>query len=235
MILKAILMASFLCATLQLHAELSDSFEQIKAKAKAGDIDAQRHMAKMYGTGLGVETNFVEAVKWARKAAEQGYSGAQVNLGHCYEMGQGVPQDYVEAVRWYRKAAGHGLPEAQHNLAGCFANGQEAVKWFLKAAEQGNVVAQHALGRVYYAGDSSLKDYTQAFKWLSLAAAQGSKESAQMLEELKVFMNSKEISESQRLVKEFQPHKTQSGTTTSEPFREFVPVKEKVKPGSSSK
>src|SRR5215472_11981768 len=84
-----------LCATVQLRAELSDSFDQIKAKAEAGDVDAQMHLANMYGTGLGVETNFVEAAKWIRKAADKGDAAAQFNLGVCYGEGRGLSQDYV--------------------------------------------------------------------------------------------------------------------------------------------
>src|SRR3974390_805842 len=82
-----------LSATLQLHAESSDSFEQTKAKAEAGDIDAQKQMAKMYAKGVGVETNFVEAVKWLRKAADKGDAQAQLTLGVFLENGQGLPQD----------------------------------------------------------------------------------------------------------------------------------------------
>src|SRR5215831_18843044 len=95
--------AFLLCVTFQLRAELSDSFEQIKAKAEAGDIDAQKHMAKMYGAGLGVETNFVEAAKWLRKAADKGDAMSQSNLGAFYLGGLGVRQDYAEAVKWFRK------------------------------------------------------------------------------------------------------------------------------------
>lgn len=57
--------------------------------------------------------NYLEAVKWYRKAAEQGYANAQYNLGWCYDLGRGVARDYVEAAKWYRKAAAQGHSTAQ--------------------------------------------------------------------------------------------------------------------------
>ena len=62
--------------------------------------------------------DYVEAVKWYRKAAEQNHAEAQYNLGICYAGGQGVEKDYVEAVKWFRKAAEQNDAEAQYSL-GC--------------------------------------------------------------------------------------------------------------------
>lgn len=39
---------------------------------------------------LWADTNYEEAVKWYRKAAEQGYAGAQFELAGCYAEGKGV-------------------------------------------------------------------------------------------------------------------------------------------------
>ena len=46
--------------------------------------------------------NYVKAVEWYRKAADQGYSPAKNNLGDCYAVGKGVEQDYVKAAEWFR-------------------------------------------------------------------------------------------------------------------------------------
>ena len=48
-----------------------------------------------------VETNYTEAVKWYRRAANQGLQLAQFALGGCYEFGYGVPIDNVEAYKWF--------------------------------------------------------------------------------------------------------------------------------------
>src|SRR5215472_717039 len=111
--LKLGLLVSLLWATLQLHAETPTSFEEIKAKAEAGDIDAQKHLATMYAEGIGVETNFVEAAKWDLKAADNGDAKSQFNLGFRFDKGLGVRQDYADAVKWYLKAAEQGYPAAQ--------------------------------------------------------------------------------------------------------------------------
>jgi hypothetical protein len=55
------------------------------------------------GTRFWGTDDYVEAVKWYRKDAEQGYANAQYEFGICYREGRGVPQDYVEAVKWFRK------------------------------------------------------------------------------------------------------------------------------------
>jgi TPR repeat protein len=69
-----------------------------------------------YANGRGVPKDYVEAVKWVRKAAEQNDVPAQSVLGICYFKGQGVKKDYTEAVKWFRKAAEQNDVRAQNNL-----------------------------------------------------------------------------------------------------------------------
>ena len=44
----------------------------------------------MYVNGQGVQQDYVEAVKWFRRAADQGNAGAQLNLGFSIHNGKGV-------------------------------------------------------------------------------------------------------------------------------------------------
>ena len=60
--------------------------------------------------------DYVSAVQWYRKAAEQGHRGAQERLGWCYRLGYGVTKDKTEATKWYRKAAEQGHKPAQEAL-----------------------------------------------------------------------------------------------------------------------
>ena len=124
--------------------------------------------------------DYIEAVKWYRKAAEQGNAKAQCNLGVCYGNGRGVSKDESEAVKWYRKAAEQGNANAQFNLGVCYDNGRgvskdesEAVKWYRKAAEQGYAAAQCNLGWCYKYGCGVSKDESEAVKWYRKAAEQG--------------------------------------------------------------
>ena len=47
----------------------------------------------MYDFGRGVSQDYIQAMKWFRKAAGQGDDEAQFELGSAYAEGQGVPQD----------------------------------------------------------------------------------------------------------------------------------------------
>jgi TPR repeat protein len=78
----------------------------------------------MYANGQGVPQDYVQAVSWYRKAAEQGDADAQFGLGTMYFNGRGVPQDYAQAVSWFRKAAAQGDAKAQNSLGVMYANGQ---------------------------------------------------------------------------------------------------------------
>ena len=70
-----------------------------------------------YATGLGVEKDIPEAVRWFKAAAEQGHEKSQVMLGTMYETGDGVAKDPDEAARWFRKAAAQGNQRAIESLA----------------------------------------------------------------------------------------------------------------------
>ena len=67
----------------------------------------------------GKQKDYVKAVEWYRKAAEQGNANAQYILGICYQNGKGVVENSSEAVKWYRKSAEQGHAYAQCNLGYC--------------------------------------------------------------------------------------------------------------------
>ena len=118
-------------------------------------------------------------MKWFRKAAEKGVANAQYDLGTMYVIGQGVSQNY-----------------------------QEAESWFRKAAEKGDARAQIKLGRMYAEGQGVSQDYVQAHKWINLAASR-TKENAVYFrfarEELAEKMTASQVTEAQRLAREWQP------------------------------
>ena len=92
-------------------------FTEAMRLAEQGDAKAQLDLSEMYYSGEGVAQDHVEAVKWARKAADQGAVEALMMLGYIYESGEGeVTQDYAEAMKWYRKAAEQGSVDAEDAL-----------------------------------------------------------------------------------------------------------------------
>lgn len=113
-------------------------------------------LGAMYKNGCGVTQDYVQAVFWFRKAAEQGHELAQLGLAGMYACGHGVEQDDEQYLYWFHRAAEQGGPKAQFDLGYHYELGldpveqdhQQAVYWFRKAAEQGATEAQDALERI---------------------------------------------------------------------------------------
>jgi TPR repeat protein len=187
-------------------------FEELKAKAEAGDADSEYQLGFRYSNGDGVPKDFSKAVKWLRKAADQSNVQAETALGYCYATGQGVAKEQTEAAKWYRKAAEQNFAPAEFNLGNCYANGQgvakddkEAVKWYRKAAEQNFAQAQISLALSYALGQGVVKDYVESYKWTLLAASQGDKDAKETMPILENNMSREQIAEGQKVARNFKP------------------------------
>lgn len=75
--------------------------EELQAKAKKGDIEAQFQLGWKYHIGEGVVQDYEQAVYWYRIAAKQGNSWAQNNLGVLYNNGEGVKINKQLAYIYY--------------------------------------------------------------------------------------------------------------------------------------
>lgn len=106
--------------------------------------------------------------------AEAGDVSAQYSLGMMYATGEGVTQNY-----------------------------QQAVYWWQKAAERGNTAAQFDLGVMYANGEGVTQDYVQAHKWWNIASTNGHLKAREYRGPLAKVMTSKQITEAQRLAKEW--------------------------------
>jgi TPR repeat protein len=124
------------------------TFQQYKAEAEKGDLDAMHKLGWAYEHGAGTNRNFTEALRWYRKAAEAGHAVSQEELGQAYLHGDGVAID-----------------------------AKEAVKWLEMAALQGRGGSQFALAE-YYGGDLRFvtSKYIEAYAWAHLFAAHQPKE-----------------------------------------------------------
>ena len=159
---------------------ISNVLRELRARAVAGDADAQYKMGGIFFRGQEVEQDYAESEKWFRLAASQGQPQAQFNLGMLYDTGQGLAQDHTEAVKWYRLAANKGLALAQLNLGvacatgqGVLKNEQEAARWTRLAAEQGEMQAQFNLAVMYANGQGVPRDFIEAYRWAQRSSAQG--------------------------------------------------------------
>jgi TPR repeat protein len=182
----------------------------LKGKAEEGDAEAQSRLGTCYAFGQGVATNYVEALKWWRKAAVQNDALAQCSLGICYYLGQGLDKNYAEAVKWYRKAAEQNNPEAQYSLGVCYGEGQgvakdnaEAIKWYRRAAGQNHTRAQYNLGVSYHLGQGVPKDDVEAYAWSNLAARTASGAAANC-DDLEKSMSPQQVAAAKKRAKEWQ-------------------------------
>jgi TPR repeat protein len=121
-----------------------------------------------------VEKDYVEAVAWFLKAAEQKFAPAQFKLGICFENGQGVEKNSVEAMRWFHEAA-----------------------------ELNDGDAQGILGDRYAAGKGVERNFEKAYAWYNLAAVT-SKEAATSRDALEKRMSPQQIAEAQKRTRELR-------------------------------
>lgn len=114
-----------------------------------------------------------------QQGAEQDDASAHFNLGTMYDLGRGVAQDDAQAAAWYRKAA-----------------------------DQGHTSAQFNLGSMHLTGQGVARDYVESYKWSSVAAlgesGDAQREGLLGLEALATRMTPAQITEAQRLAREWQ-------------------------------
>jgi len=119
----------------------------------------------------------------------------QSKFGKQYYLGAGMPRNYRLAEHCFRMAANGDDAEAQYWLGKMYDERkvsernenicrQEAHRLYYQAAEKGNACAQLSLGEMYSKGEYVEKDEVRAYTWLALAAAQGSEEAREKLDEL---------------------------------------------------
>lgn len=124
---------------------LTISADGCRARAKVGDVTAMRELAQRYLDAEGVRKDPRQAAHWFGLAAEAGDAQAQSQLGLMFERGVGV-----------------------------LRNKQQALHWFRCAATQGHAGAQYSLALHLRSGNGDVApDPAEAFRWCSLAAAQG--------------------------------------------------------------
>lgn len=174
------------------------ALRELRARAVAGDANAQLEMGGVFCKGEDVEQDYAEGAKWFLMSARQGNAWAQFNLGMLYLAGQGVKPDNAESLHWYRLAALQGLAPAQINLGVAYATGvgvekdeAEAAKWMRLAALQGDAQAQFNLGVMYTNGQGVEINYPEAHRWAESSAQQGHQTARALAQDLAVRMSGK--------------------------------------------
>ena len=161
--------------------------KEYKARADAGDAEAQYLYSSALWVGLGVVKDLPQAFVYAKKCVGQGDGRALGLVGRGYAEGWGIESNAVKAaecysrfVAWAAKDSEDGDVDAQLSLGVCYYQGQGvernilmAVKWFRKAAEQGYVIAQYWLALCYDSGTGVETNKAKAVKWYRKAAERG--------------------------------------------------------------
>jgi TPR repeat protein len=146
---------------------------------RMGPADAFQQIAAMYETGDVLPQNYVEAIKWYRKAADLS-SKAGVKLASIFIDGKGVAPDYGQAMTLCRNAAKQNYPAGIYCVGYLYERGlgtqvasKEAAKWYAEASKDGNGPSMMALGEMYWKGDGRGIDRPEAYYFFPRAYQRG--------------------------------------------------------------
>ena len=135
---------SLVVLSLPVHAQDDQELADLRARAEAGDAEAQVRLGVMFALSSDVLQGDADAIAWFRKAAAQYHLEAQYILGVMYDEGRGLPPPEVVA---------------------------KGVAIYSPAAEQGSAMAQLYVGLMYAKGHGVPQDNVTGHMWLTLAAS----------------------------------------------------------------
>lgn len=137
------------CVELYNQSAYSKALPFCSAQANENDVDAQYLLGYMAQEGLGMPSNYYQAINWYQKAAAQNHPAASLALGTAYSTGIYLPIDYKKSFQFFSRAAKQTIPEAQFLLAisyqiglGTPMNYERAAYWFNEASANGYVLAE---------------------------------------------------------------------------------------------
>jgi TPR repeat protein len=189
-------------------------------------------LGEIYEEGKVVPQDYKEAVKWFIKAVEQECPYCNEDIKSMYKEGKCELQYYEKVLKLIKKKADQGDESAQYELAGMYFNGDvlipqdytKAINWYLKLAEKDGIharIAQYQLGLIYsgkYTGVS--QNYIEAYKWLIIASLESEKSDegfnkycAEVRDSLRAKMSLQQITDAQKLAKEFVENKGKERST----------------------
>jgi len=133
-----------------------DRFRSAKAKAEAGDSQAQYELGLAYSQDYErvIAIDYFEAFTWTQKAAQKNHRMAQRLLAKFYEQGRGTDKNLESAIKWYRSSALLGCKQSQRWMGQMYhttfqgsktyddfikkdeSNLSEAYAWFLLGADK---------------------------------------------------------------------------------------------------
>ncbi|MCD9149783.1 SEL1-like repeat protein [Pseudophaeobacter flagellatus] len=159
---------------------LVDPLADLRAKAQAGEAQAQYQLGDELQRGRLLVQDHAAAVAWFLRASEQGHSGAQTRLGQIYLQGLGVAADPARALQFLEQAAESGAAEPLFYLASLLeqaaaplADPARAARLYQQAAKLGHMDAAVSLGVLYQNGTGVVQDLERAHQLYQAPAAAG--------------------------------------------------------------
>jgi len=157
-------------------------FKEVKAKAETGDARSAYLIGKAYDDGPGetfkqgtydedIESDYDEAAKWYKIAADKNDADAQFALAEILYNGMGEEFSHSKAVALYEKAARQGHVKAMAEYGRCCIAGdgldaarpKDAILYLTKSAEAGCSESYYFLGTsVYTQGVGTAADTKKA-------------------------------------------------------------------------
>lgn len=163
--------------TAMVHAQDSEFLANLRARAEAGDAEAQFEYGMALQFGIDALPDHQAAAAWLRRAAEQEHLEGQFALALMYLSGKGVEQDCTEAANWLLRAASRDHRESQFTLGMLYQNCDpetrdfvESAAWLRTAAQAGHFMAMSLLADLYASGQGVIKDPVLASMWQFLSA-----------------------------------------------------------------
>jgi TPR repeat protein len=180
--LRCVIFSAFLCSLCLAEASPdADEVARLRAKAEAGDMQAQLLLGVHLSQGRGVSADPAAAIIWYKRSADAGSRTAQWYLGNAYEKGEGVAKDNEEAAKWYTLAAEWDDDARLLYIARFFRDGRPgfpgnpmtSTRWFQKASALGNSSATYELAGLLKSGLAGPNGATEAARLYGKAAGQG--------------------------------------------------------------
>ncbi|HEY3643711.1 MAG TPA: TonB family protein [Gammaproteobacteria bacterium] len=152
-------------------------FEEMKAQAVKGNVQAEECLAELYSYGQGTPADASQARTLFSEAAAAGDLRAQERLAQWDAWSEGSDQDIPKAIAAFQQLIDKGYLPAASDLALLYIDGTgvpkdeaKALGLLRRAAGAGDPEAEMRLGLFYHVGDHGLpKDQNLSKRWLEKA------------------------------------------------------------------
>lgn len=191
---------------------------EIEGKAQQEDGESQWILADLYLTGLCVNKNEKEALKWMIKSSDNGFVEAFYDRAIYHRDGIGAEKDLKLAFYWAKKSLAANDKRAYSLLSEMYLHGigttinyKEGLEMALKGAEIGNEKSQ-ALASAFFASKEFYSPI-EAYKWALLASNSNEehikKFAKERIDELDSVLSIKQVQQAQSMAENWRP-KTQN-------------------------